>query len=112
MAETPYADTEALLATMRALQDLGEDDLPDYTEVRAILDDMFPGELRALATAANELRLLAWRRYGEVASLPRDVSRRVHDREVALAAVRDTDGAQDPPATTGKLATVPAAPEE
>jgi hypothetical protein len=62
--ETPYTETEALLAVMRALDARGEGEMPDYTEVKAKLAEFLPGELASLALAANELRRLIWRDYG------------------------------------------------
>lgn len=63
--ETPYTETEALLAVMRAVDAVehDEDAPPDYSEAERLLADFLPGELRTLALAANELRLLIWRRY-------------------------------------------------
>lgn len=71
MSETPYAETEVLLAVMRAIDAVehDEDTPPDYGEVGELLADFLPGELRALALAANELRLLVWRAYGINAEL-------------------------------------------
>lgn len=58
---TPYAETEALLAVMEALDASGRgrhddtSDATDYANVDAILSDMHPTELDHLIDAARRL---------------------------------------------------------